>query len=256
MTAPPAARLLLGAFGAAVLGDLVSLLADWDLGHAVCKPLLMPLLAAYVWTRGGPRLLVTALLFGWGGDTLLLFDAEPAFLAGMGSFAAGHVCYLVLFKRYGDTRRYAGSSGGSPRARGAAIVAAYALALLGTVALLWPDLPADMRGPVAGYSLLLTAMALGATLLGAVAAAGGALFLLSDTLIATGVADWPQPPRPDFAIMLTYLAAQYLLARAVLREAVPPASGDHQRIGTGTAVSSADSTTTTPSATTSRRAGA
>ncbi|WP_447036598.1 lysoplasmalogenase [Streptomyces sp. DSM 118878] len=237
----PAPRLLLGAFGLAALGDLGALLAGSDAAHAVFKPLLMPLLAAYVLTRRGPRLLLAALLLGWGGDTLLLFDADLAFLAGMGSFAAGHVCYLVLFKRYGDEGRRRGAAG-------AALVAAYALALVGTVALLWPDLPADMRGPVAGYSLLLTAMALGATALGPAAAAGGALFLLSDTLIATGVAEWPQLPRPDFAIMLTYILAQSLLARAVLAA--------HQRIGTGTAVSSADSATTTPSAITSPRAGA
>ncbi|WP_306334464.1 lysoplasmalogenase [Streptomyces sp. KL118A] len=210
MTGRPSPRLLLGAFGVAALGDLGALLADFGPGHAVFKPLLMPLLAAYVAARRGPRPLVAALLFGWGGDTFLLFDAELAFLAGMGSFAAGHVCYLVLFKRYG-----AGSSG----ARGAGLVAGYALALVGTVALLWPDLPADMRGPVAGYSLLLTAMAFGATTLGPTAGAGGALFLLSDTLIATGVAEWPQLPRPDFAIMITYLAAQYLLARGVLAAA-------------------------------------
>ncbi|WP_051819993.1 lysoplasmalogenase [Streptomyces sp. NRRL S-920] len=247
MTARPAPRLLLGAFALAALADLVALLADSDYGHAVFKPLLMPLLAAYVGVQRGPRLLIVALLLGWGGDTLLLFDAEPAFLAGMGSFAAGHICYLVLFKRYGDTERSA-RVGGSPHARGAALVAAYALALVGTVALLWPDLPSDMRGPVAGYSVLLTAMAFRATALGLTAGLGGALFLLSDTLIATGVAEWPQLPRPDFAIMLTYLAAQYLLARALLL-------ADHQRIGTGTAVNSADSATTTPSAATSPRAG-
>ncbi|MBW5421221.1 lysoplasmalogenase [Streptomyces sp. BG9H] len=241
MTARPAPRLLLGAFALAALGDLVVLLADFDPGHAVFKPLLMPLLAAHVAVRRGPRLLIVALLFGWGGDTLLLFDAEPAFLAGMGSFAAGHVCYLVLFQRYGEAKW--------SRARGAALVAAYALALVVTVALLWPDLPADMRGPVAGYSVLLTAMAFRATALGLTAAAGGALFLLSDTLIATGVAEWPQLPRPDFAIMLTYIAAQYLLAGALLR-------ASHQRIGTGTAVSSADRATAAPSAATSPRAGA
>ncbi|APY88996.1 lysoplasmalogenase [Streptomyces alfalfae] len=237
----PSPRLLAGAFGLAALGDLCALLAGSETAHAVFKPLLMPLLAAYVLTRRGPRLLLAALLFGWSGDTLLLLDTDATFLAGMGSFAVGHVCYLALFRRHG-------SANGASRARGAVIVAAYALALVVTVALLWPDLPADMRGPVAGYSLLLTAMALGATTLGPVAAAGGALFLLSDTLIATGVAAWPQLPRPDFAIMLTYLAAQALLARGVLAA--------HQRIGTGTAVSSADSATTTPSAITSPRAGA
>ncbi|MGW7075422.1 lysoplasmalogenase [Streptomyces sp. NPDC054866] len=199
------ARLLLVAFGLAAVGDLAALVADSEAAHTAFKPLLMPLLAGYVCVVRGPRLLIGALLFGWGGDTLLLFDAEPAFLAGMGSFAAGHICYLALFKRHGTAR-----------ARGAWLVAAYATALIATVALLWPDLPPDMRGPVAGYSLLLTAMAFAATRLGLTAAAGGALFLLSDTLIATGVAEWPQAPRPDFWIMLTYIAAQFLLVSGVL----------------------------------------
>ncbi|MFI6086340.1 lysoplasmalogenase [Streptomyces sp. NPDC051218] len=199
-----AGRRLLGAFALAAAGDLAALLAGSDAAHTVFKPLLMPLLAAYVITAGGPRLLTAALLFGWGGDVLLLADADAAFLAGMGSFAAGHICYLALFKRHG-----------TPRARGAWLVAAYATALA-TVALMWPDLPADMRGPVAGYSLLLTAMAFGATRLGLTAAVGGALFLLSDTLIATGVAEWPQAPRPDFWIMLTYITAQFLLVSGVL----------------------------------------
>ncbi|MFG2663170.1 lysoplasmalogenase [Streptomyces sp. NPDC048387] len=196
-----AGRTLLGAFAAASAVDLVSLLAGWHPGHLVAKPLLMPLLVAYVLTRRAPRLLVAALLFGWGGDLALLFDAEPAFLAGMGSFAAGHVCYLLLFGR----ARTSPALGG-----------AYAVALVGTVALLWGDLPAGLRIPVAGYSLLLASMAYRSSALGRVAGAGGALFLLSDTLIATGVAQWPQLPRPDFWIMATYLAAQYLLARGAL----------------------------------------
>ncbi|MFF4997441.1 lysoplasmalogenase [Streptomyces sp. NPDC000656] len=196
-----AGRALLGAFAVATAADLGSLLAGWHLGHVLAKPLLMPLLVAYVITRKAPRPLIAALLFGWGGDLALLFDADPAFLVGMGSFAAGHVCYLVLFGR-GKTHPALGG--------------AYALALVGTVALLWSDLPADLRIPVAGYSLLLTAMAYRSSALGLRAGLGGALFLLSDTLIATGVADWPQLPRPDFWIMATYAAAQYLLATGAL----------------------------------------
>ncbi|MFK0047403.1 lysoplasmalogenase [Streptomyces sp. NPDC090741] len=205
-----AGRVLLGAFAVATALDLGSLLADWRLGHVLAKPLLMPLLVAYACLHGhgggrrAPRLLIAALLFGWGGDLALLFDADPAFLVGMGSFAAGHVCYLVLFGR-----------GGTHPALGSA----YALALVGTVALLWGDLPADLRIPVAGYSLLLTAMAYRSSALGLRAGLGGALFLLSDTLIATGVADWPQLPRPDFWIMATYVAAQYLLATGALAQA-------------------------------------
>lgn len=201
-----AARLLLLAYVIAALTDLTALLAHGHTAqtlHTVAKPLLMPLLAAQVYARGGaPRLLTAALLCGWGGDTLLLIDAEPAFLAGMALFAAGHVCYLVLFGR-GRTDPYLG--------------AGYAAALAATAALLLPALPGGLRIPVAGYSLLLTAMAYRASGLGVRAGLGGALFLVSDTLIATGIADLPQPPVPDFWVMVTYLAAQSLLAAGVLR---------------------------------------
>ncbi|GAA1368161.1 lysoplasmalogenase [Streptomyces beijiangensis] len=203
-----AARILLCAFVAAALLDLGSLLAGWHAGHLAAKPLLMPLLAAYAYTRGAPKLLLAALLFGWGGDTLLLSSADPAFLAGMACFAAGHVCYLTAFGR---------------RRTSPLLGAAYAAALAGTVAALWPDLPPDLRIPVAGYSLLLTAMAYRSSTLGLWGGIGGALFLLSDTLIATDVADWPQPPRPDFWVMATYIAAQTLLARALLARAAPSA---------------------------------
>lgn len=200
-------RALLGAFAVVALADLASLAAGHDTGHMVAKPLLMPLLAAHAALGGAPRLLVAALLCGWGGDVLLLSDAEPAFLAGMASFAAGHVCYLLLFRAYGRQG-----------AHHSYLLAGYGVVLTATLAALWPGLPADLRVPVAGYSLLLTAMAYRAvTRFGRTAGAGGALFVLSDTLIATGVADWPQPPRPDLWIMLTYIAAQFLLVSGTLK---------------------------------------
>ena len=207
-------RALLGAFVLAAALDLVSLAVGFRAGHLVAKPLIVPLLAAFAARAGGPRLLVAALLCGWGGDVLLLSDTEPAFMAGMASFAAGHVCYLVLFRRHGP-----------PRARAGLLAVGYAGALVTLVVLLWPDLPAGLRVPVACYSTLLTAMAYTAiTRFGPVAGLGGALFMLSDTLIATGVADWPQPPRPDFWIMLTYAAAQFLLVRGALDARPAPAA--------------------------------
>ncbi|WP_329199884.1 lysoplasmalogenase [Streptomyces sp. NBC_01435] len=194
-------RPLLLAFLVASAVDLVGVLADIPAAHLVAKPLLMPLLAGYAVARRGPRLLVAALLFGWGGDTLLLADADAAFLVGMGSFAVGHVCYLWYFGR----------------ARGSLSAGlVYVVVLTCFVALLWPGLPAELRIPMTGYSLLLTAMAYRAGTLGRYAATGGALFLLSDALIATGIADWPQLPAPDFWVMLTYLAAQFLLTVGIL----------------------------------------
>lgn len=194
-------RPLLIAFLAVCAVDLVAVLAGSGVAHLVAKPLLMPLLAGYAAARRAPRLLIAALLCGWVGDVFLLADADLAFLLGMGGFAAGHLCYLRLFGR----------------ARGALLPAVlYAAALAVFTALIWGGLPAGLRLPLAGYSLLLTAMAYRSGVLGRYAAAGGALFLLSDALIATGIADRPQLPAPDFWVMLTYVAAQLLLTLGAL----------------------------------------
>lgn len=203
-------RPLLIAFLLVCAADLVGVLADIGVLHLVAKPLLMPLLAGYAAARRGPRLLIAALLCGWAGDVFLLADADLAFLVGMGGFAAGHVCYLVLFGR----RRSALLPG-----------IAYAAVLTVFVVLIWDGLPAGLRVPMAGYSLLLTAMAYRSGVLGRYAAAGGALFLLSDALIATGIADWPQLPAPDFWVMLTYVAAQLLLTLGALGSPGAPEAG-------------------------------
>ncbi|MFD5185155.1 lysoplasmalogenase [Streptomyces sp. NPDC058372] len=208
-----AARVLLAAFGLVVAVDLGSLLAGYPEIHLAVKPLLLSVLAAHVAVRGGPPLLIAAAVFGWGGDTLLRFEDDTAFLLGMGSFAVGHLCYLALFARYGSTPR-----------RVIPLGAAYAAALVLLVVLLWPDLPAGLRLPVAAYSLLLTAMAFRSLRLGAATAAGGLLFLLSDALIAMDIAAWNTPVPHDFWVMSTYLAAQYLLVRGVLGAAGTPGS--------------------------------
>ncbi|MYQ80237.1 hypothetical protein AMK18_26160 [Streptomyces sp. CB01249] len=198
------ARPLLIAFLVACAVDLVGVLTGPDWLHLGAKPLLMPLLAGYALARRGPRLLIAALLCGWAGDVFLLIDSDPAFLVGMAGFAAGHVCYLVLFGR----------------ARGALIPAlVYAVVLTVFLVLIWDGLPGGLRIPMAGYSLLLTAMAYRSGVLGRYAATGGALFLLSDALIATGIADWPQLPAPGFWVMLTYVAAQLLLTLGALAPA-------------------------------------
>ncbi|MEI7030058.1 lysoplasmalogenase [Streptomyces pratensis] len=197
------ARPLAAAFLVTAAADLTGLLAGAGTVHLVAKPLLMPLLAGYAALRGAPRPLVAALLLGWGGDVLLLAETDTSFLLGMACFAVGHVCYLTLFGR-GRAR--------APLATGAGYVLALGLFL----ALILPDLPADLRLPLAGYSLLLTAVAWRSGVFGPYAAVGGALFLVSDALIATGVADWPQPPTPDFWVMLTYIAAQALLVFGAL----------------------------------------
>ncbi|MFI9718976.1 lysoplasmalogenase [Streptomyces sp. NPDC052396] len=172
----------------------------------ITKPVLMPLLAEYVLMRGGPRLLAVALLLGCAGDALLQCEGQAAFLAGMAAFAAGHGCYLALFARQGTRGR-----GGYRR-----LAVPYGAVWAVSTAALWPGLPPQLRLPVGLYGLLLSVMAAGAAQTGTRAAVGGALFLLSDGLIAGGLAGWPQAPVPQFWVMLTYLAAQFLLAEGLL----------------------------------------
>ncbi|MGW3246718.1 lysoplasmalogenase [Streptomyces sp. NPDC001070] len=206
MTRERAARAALALFAVAAVVHLAAQLVDSGTADHLTKPVLVPLLAACAALRGGPRLLVAALLCGWAGDVLLQLDGDTPFLAGMGAFAAGHVCYLTLFVRRGAF---------ADRRRAAATAAGYAVVWLAALVLVWPGLPSGLRIPVAVYSLLLTAMAAAAAGPGPRATAvGGALFLLSDTLLATRLADLPQLPAADFWIMLTYLGAQYLLGTA------------------------------------------
>ena len=143
----------------------------------------------------------------------------------MGCFAAGHVCYLRIFAPRGA---FAG-----PRTAVRARCAAYAVVCAVMVALLWPGLRRRDAGAGRRYSLLLRAMAAGAYGLGPLTAAGGALFLLSDSLIATGLADWPQLPGHDLWIMATYLLGQALLAIGVLAggRRVSPSCSRHRGPG-------------------------
>lgn len=197
-------RLPLLLLAGVTLVHLIALGLDLDLTATVTKPLLMPLLAWFTLIAARPPLrapLVAAVLCGWAGDVLLQVPAEAAFLGGMGAFAAGHVCYEVTAVRHG-----------SWRTRKVALAAcAYAVVWAAVLLALWPGLPGPLRVPVAVYSLLLTATAVLTVGVSARAALGGALFLVSDTLIATGIAHTWRPPAVDVWIMSTYVAAQYLL---------------------------------------------
>ncbi|MGC5012311.1 lysoplasmalogenase [Streptosporangium sp. DT93] len=210
LRAGPLSRAALAAFWVCSAAHLVLLAVGDGPLNSVTKALLMPLLAAWVLARRGPLPLVAALLLSWGGDVAL--DVDGLFLAGMALFAAAHVCYVTFFVRRGAF---------AALRRRPLIPVLYAVLWAGLVALLWPGL-GDLRLPVAAYSLLLTATAVTAAGLGPRIGAGGALFLVSDALIAFGLADLPRPPSADLVIMATYIAGQYLLASGIVaREAEP-----------------------------------
>ena len=162
------------------------------------KPLLMPVLMA-----GRDRPTQRALALGGAGDMALLGGGETAFTAGLVSFLAGHVAWIIALRQR--------PRGGRLRARSA--LAASQVAVFGAMnAYLWKRTGKD-RLPVLVYSSALLAMSLAALDSGSPrTAAGGALFLVSDTLLALEKFGGLHVPAHEGLVMATYTSAQALLA--------------------------------------------
>lgn len=168
------------------------------------KPLLMPVLALWVWLHGRHKLIVLALAFSWAGDVALMNgDKQLWFLAGMVFFLGAHISYITAFVRSGASLN-----------KIAAI--AYALVFLAALVWLWKPLGA-MAIPMTAYGIALVSMATLAAGVSRMVGVGGALFLLSDMLIAVRVAGVVE--HTDFWVMLTYVIAQALLATGWVRYA-------------------------------------
>jgi len=211
-----AARLLLGVLVVVTAVHLLAqILGSSGLADAT-QVLLMPLLAGALWSEtSAPRgrlvsLTLAALGLSWLGDSApKVADGDPAFLLMVGFFLLAQVAYIVAFLPF---RRRSVLHVNRPwLAAYVAVVAALVVACVGGAA--------DMLVPVLVYGACLGTMAVLATGLNAVAAAGGALFLVSDGLIALDafVPGFGLPVQ-GFWVMATYVAAQVLLVAGVLRE--------------------------------------
>jgi uncharacterized membrane protein YhhN len=202
--------MLAGLYAALGIGNSASAAKHSRVGEWLTKPLLMPVLAVFVLVAAGDRkkdmaLTATAMVLSGLGDTALL-GSESWFVPGMGAFAAAHACYITALARDGAAR------GIRPR-----VAAGYAALWAVLIAVLWRGL-GSLRVPVAAYSLLLVSMAVLASGRNRMAAAGGALFVASDALIACTLAGVKAVPRQESAVMPTYVAAQFLLAVGLLRQ--------------------------------------
>jgi uncharacterized membrane protein YhhN len=164
----------------------------------VTKPLLMPTLQL-----GKDKQTKAALGLGGAGDVALLGESDVAFTAGLGSFLAGHLAWMRALRERGDT--------GFLRKRPWA-AAPYLAAFAGLNAYLWPRTGKD-RIPVLVYSAALLGTALVALDTGkARTAAGGVLFLVSDSLLALEKFADVHLPAHEGWVMATYTGAQGLLA--------------------------------------------
>ncbi|TQF68436.1 lysoplasmalogenase [Rhodococcus spelaei] len=202
----------LTAFAAVSVIHLAAQLVDADGVANVTQWFLMPLLAGFLALATATprtrlvRLTLLALGLSWLGDTAPdLADGDTAFLVMIGFFLLAQLAYIAAFWPY-----RAASVLRRPAAAGyvAVIVALVAACAPGAGTLLAPALV---------YGFCLGTMAVLSTALGRVAAVGGALFLLSDSMIALGAfADWFHPPVEGFWVMLTYIAGQVLIVLGVL----------------------------------------
>jgi hypothetical protein len=191
---------------------------DFGLAASVTKALLMPMLALWAHRAGGPRLLVAALLCSWVGDVAL--EVDGLFLLGMAGFGAAHVCFVTWFVRHG-------ALDGLRRRWWVPVVGLLAWAAI--ISALWGPLGEEepaLRVPILVYSLLLTATAVTAFGVSTTAGVGGALFLLSDTLIAFDLAGLSRPEPGDVWVMVTYLAGQLLLALGMVHTSRSAPIGD------------------------------
>lgn len=181
--------------------------------HYLFKPLATLLVAAMVLRMaaaepGYRRAVLAGLLLSLLGDVFLMLPGDW-FAFGLGSFLLAHLCYLRALRR----------RGGWFRPRWPAL--AYAGVAAMVLACLWPHLPTDLRIPVTVYVVALAAMAAQAACVWrqrperatALAAVGGACFVMSDALLAIDRFAITIPLASAW-VLVSYWTAQWCIARS------------------------------------------
>ena len=186
------------------------------------KPALIPLLIVGVYfSKKFPtqNILLTALVFSWIGDVILLFAdiAEIYFILGLVSFLISHIIYCILFNRQIKEKIKKNTI---IFIFGSLIIACY---LIGMLSVLLPAL-GDLKIPVIVYASVISVMLLFAyngLLIWKKPANqyvffGALFFVISDSILAINKFHMPIQ-KSSFIIMLTYLVAQYLIVKGILK---------------------------------------
>lgn len=205
----PAVRSLwLIAFAVASVVHLVLNGAGAEPWDSITKCLIAPLLVGWAVEQGAPRLLVVALTLCFAGD--LLLELDGLFIAGMAAFAGAHIAFITLFVRHGAGERL--------RAR-PLIAVVYVVAAIAMVAWCWGGLEPGLKPAIPVYAALLVTTASLSLAADARAGLGGALFLVSDGIIALSEAGRVDGDAAvtGLAIMSLYILAILLLATSIVR---------------------------------------
>jgi uncharacterized membrane protein YhhN len=208
------ARYWCAAIVASAVVTIVASLRGWRSTVYVFKPLttllIVGLALARMSTASDPAyalLIVAGLLCSLAGDVLLMLPRDR-FVAGLAAFLIAHLLYLRAFTLDGVRVTWW-------------IVLPLAAVALILLRVLLPHVAARLRAPVVVYALALTAMAWSAgergaadAAGGAFAAAGGVLFVASDSALAIDRFARPFRAAP-LVVLATYFAAQTLIALSI-----------------------------------------
>ena len=196
------------AFGVVAVVHLALNAAGATPFDSISKCLLAPLLAAWVVEQRGPRLLVVALALCFLGD--LFLEIDDLFVVGMAAFAGAHVALITFFVRRGALDRL--------RSR-PLIAVGYVVVAIAMVAWCWGGLEPGLRPAIPVYAALLVGTAAVSLATDRLAGLGGALFLVSDGIIALSEAGRldPDATATGLAIMALYILAILFLATGVVR---------------------------------------
>lgn len=191
------------------------------------KPLIMIWMAVYFLLFKKKKAftvpVLIAFFFSWVGDNFLMFSGayenELYFYAGVGGFFFAQITYIFVFTRFSE-------SGGKGYLQKHIFAGIFFLAYLaGIYALLYTHMEGVMKLVILLYAITLIGMSMVAlNRKGRVSQAsflpvflGSILFVLSDSMIAVNKFAL-EIPMAGFWIMVTYIAAQYLIMRGLVRE--------------------------------------
>ena len=189
------------------------------------KPLIMIWMAVYFMSFKSKKAftvpVLIAFFFSWVGDNLLMFSGnnELFFYAGVGGFFFAQLTYIYTFIKYSEN----GEKGFLQKHKIVGIL--FIAYVAGIYYLLYPNLEGVMRPVIFIYAISLIGMSMMALNRHSrvnynsyiFVFIGSILFVISDSLIALNKF-YMEIPLGGFWIMVTYIAAQYLILRGLILE--------------------------------------
>jgi uncharacterized membrane protein YhhN len=209
-------------FGIIAITYFLGMAFEQDTLQFIFKPLLVSSLLYYFIlstrqvTSALKKWIVAALIFSTAGDTLLMFanTNELFFILGLCAFLVAHLFYIYTFHQIRTRHQISG------KWYAAIIVAIYYFLIIN---FLLPHL-GGLKYPVIVYGLVISFMLLVAmhlydledNITARYLLTGAILFVVSDSVLAINKFYHPYP-WGGWAIMITYVLAQWLLVKGLTR---------------------------------------